>query len=172
MGSNLFRIFFRLAIIFTIIVFAMQPYNWFCGITNKCSPIEFSSLIPSREGEKPVDVFFEITNYRVDLKLEPVEDHISTVSGRKNVVIYRAKNLTNKTITFRAEFLIRPEFLKGHVKTFDCLCLGEHKLKGGEEAELKMSFAIDEKAVDVALENQAGPGGKNKDQIVLRYKVK
>ncbi len=153
----------------------MQPYNWFCGITNKCSPIEISSLIPRREGNKPVDVFFEITNYRADLKLEPAEDHISTVSGRKNVVAYRAKNLTNKTITFRTEFFVRPENLKDHVKTYDCLCFGEHKLKSGEEVELKMSFVIDEEAVDESLKNQQTKMGNSKDKdqnIVLRYKVK
>ena len=176
MSSSFFRIFMRLAIFFAIAVFALQPYNWFCKITNKCAAISLSRFIPAFEGKEPIEVAFEITNYREDLDIRVDKALISTVTGRKNTVIYRARNLTNQPIRFRTAFFTNPESAETMVKRYECLCANEYKLKKNEEIELKLVFALDKKIVKELFED--GDFGKRNDKndaserLVIRYKIK
>ena len=174
MSSSFFRIFIRFAIIFTIITFAIQPYNWFCNITNKCSSITISSLLPTFEGKQEIEVFFEVTSYREDLKITANQSTITTVSGRKNTVTYRAKNLTNRPIRFRANFLTDPDYAEKHIKRYECLCFREYKLKPNEEIELKMVFALNDKIIEEIADSKESKNNNKskKNSLMIRYKIK
>ncbi len=164
---RLFKLAIRLAIILVIIFIATQPFNWFCKLTNKCEPFYFSYYIPKREGTQPLLINLEVTNYRADLLFEPVESSLTTVSNRKNIVFYRAKNLTNHPIRFRPSFITEPQYATTFIKRYDCLCSQEYKLKADEEIQLKMRFEVSEK-------NYFEPrfGNHGGASLKLRYLVK
>jgi cytochrome c oxidase assembly protein Cox11 len=143
--SPLLRVFIRLAIVFAVIFFALQPFNWFCQITQKCRPFYFSYYLPKQEGRLPIRVNLEITNYRQNLELAAINPELTTFSNRINKVTYRAKNTSKKLIRFRTKLHIEPETIAKYVKRYQCLCMQEYRLKPGEEIDLPMEFLIDAK---------------------------
>jgi cytochrome c oxidase assembly protein Cox11 len=138
------KISLRIGIIFALIFFASKPYNFFCNLTNKCQPFYFSYLIPKKEGKTPVTLNFEITNYRQGLDFRVLSDSFQTVSNRKNIVNYSAKNTSNRTIKFNTELVVEPEYLEEYITRYQCLCSQQYSLKPNEEIKLRMIFLIDE----------------------------
>lgn len=138
----LLKLLIRFAIVFTVIFIAVQPYNWFCGITQKCDSFHFSYLIPRIEGNHNYNLKFNVVNFNKNLNFEVLDKSLTTVSNRKNVIHYRAKNLSKKTIYLRSKLKISPADLEKHIKIYDCLCTKVYKLKIGEEIDLKMTFEI------------------------------
>ena len=163
---NPFKLFTRVAITCAIILFAIQPYNWFCKISSKCESLEISRLLPTFEGDEPVNVVFEITNYREGLKLVPEIDMITTVKGRINEVTYHVKNTSNKLIKFRTVFEANPKKIIPHIKRHQCLCYQRYKLKKGEELTLKASFTLTQEAITMIKKQD------DNKPLVIRYKVK
>ena len=128
--------------VFTVIFIAVQPYNWFCGITQKCNTFHFSYLIPRKEGKDRFNIQLNVLNYSKNFSFESVEKSITTVPHRKNVVYYRAKNLSKKTIYLRPKLNIEPKEFEPYITIYDCLCTKVYKLKRGEEIEIKMTFKL------------------------------
>ena len=147
----LLRISFRLAVIFAIGIFLIQPFNWYCQITQSCRPFSFAYYMPKREGTVPVNVVLETQNYREGLEFTSIEHSLTTVAHRKNTATYRAKNLTKRPLRFRLNFYTNSEFFEKNITRFQCPCFHEYKLKGGEVLELKAEFEVG--------------FGKNEDQL-------
>lgn len=162
----LIRFAIRFAVIFAIIVVIIQPFNWFCQLTQQCRPFYFSYYLPKQEGAMPIDVIFESTNYREDLDFRPYENAISTVTNKKNTIIYLAKNLSEKTITFRPKLIVEPEYAEGYITRYECLCSHEYKLKKGESIEMTMEFEIDRK-----IEKDSKFMNKPEKSIKVRFKI-
>jgi cytochrome c oxidase assembly protein Cox11 len=140
MHPKLRNISYALAAII-IILLALQPYNRLCQYSGRCSQIYLSDLLPSREGTETITAFMEVLNYRSDLDFEVFEPrNLETVSGRKNTVTYRIKNLTDRTIKFRPQFSVQPKELEKYLVRSECLCFREHTLKKGEELILPTIF--------------------------------
>jgi len=139
------QILFRIAIIFAVIFFAIQPFNWFCQLTQSCRPFYFSKLLPRLEGEEKIIVDLEILSFRRDLEFKADKQSIETVTNRLNTVHYTAKNLSNRTIKFRPMLYIKPQELEGYIRRYQCLCFHSYKLKKGESIDLVMEFEIDDK---------------------------
>ncbi len=161
------RLFLRLAVICAVIFFAIQPFNWFCNISKKCQPIDISFSLPFNEGKEKINVAMEISNYRQDLEFTALKPQILTVTGRKNTVNYRAKNISTHKIKFRPTLTIEPENFDEYIKRYGCLCAQEYSLDPGEEITLKMSFALDKKLT-------ADEFYRSKENMVIkiRYSVK
>lgn len=150
------RFFIYSIALFLVIIIAMKPYNWFCQVSTKCQKVYVSDLFPSFEGNNDIDIVLEIKNYNADLDfLIMGYDTISTVSGRKNVVKYQIKNLTDNTINFRPKFYIEPKKLAKYVNLTDCLCFEKYSIDGGKELNLQASFKIDSDIDELFLEEEA-----------------
>lgn len=164
---SLLRITLRLIIIFAIITFAIQPFNWFCQITQKCSPFYISYYMPKRAGKMPLDIRFEITNYREDIIFFPAQKSLITVANKKHLITYHLKNSSQKTVTFRPQFSIEPEYAQKYLKRYQCLCFQQYRLKGGEEIDLTMEFEVDRD-----IENDKSfLRKKGEEPIVIRFKL-
>ncbi len=140
--NRFFHFAIRLALIFTIIFIAMQTFNGFCKITQKCSPFYFSYYLHGEEGSDPYKVVFGIDNYHTDLEFEPLESSITTVANRNNKITYRIKNNSDHFINFRIKLHVDPERARDGVVIYQCLCDSNYKLKKGEERILEMKFRI------------------------------
>lgn len=157
----------RIALISLVIVAAVQPYNWFCQITQKCDSFYFSQYLPKMKGKIPFDVMMEVTNYREDLDFRPTEPVIVTLSNQTNVVFYHAKNLSDKTISFRPQLIIEPDYAAKYFNRYECLCSHEYKLKPREERKLKMVFEIKKD-----IENEKNFSKQpNTNKLKVRYKI-
>lgn len=164
--NPLIRLLIRLAIIFVVIFVAIQPFNWYCQLTQKCQTFSLSYYLPHKEGTEPVNVAFEIKSYREDLEIEPLEPTMITVVERKNTVIYHAKNLSSHLIRFRPILRVEPEALEKYIVRYECLCSSNFKLKVGEAIQPQMRFSISHKIYD-------DPAFKNlTDKVIkIRYEI-
>lgn len=140
--NKFFHLTIRLALIFTVIFIALQTFNGFCKITQKCSPFYFSYYLHEEEGNNPYKVVFGIDNPNANLQFEAIEPSITTVANRNNVATYRIKNISNHFINFRIKLHVDPEIAKNDVIIYQCLCDSSYKLKKGEERILEMKFKI------------------------------
>ncbi len=137
------RKFVYLALTFLVLLVALQPYNRFCNFSGKCSAIYLSDLLPTTEGGTQILVVMEAMNYRSDLDFEVFEPRtLNTVSGKKNTVTYRVKNLSDHEIKFRPEFYVEPKEFEKYVSRQECLCFREHLIKKGEELILPTTFKL------------------------------
>jgi len=163
----LLRLTLRLAMVFVICFVAIQPFNWFCKLTNKCEPFYFSYHFLKPEGSREIQVNFGAMNYREDLEFTVDESSLTTVSNRMNIVTYRARNLSKRMIRFRPIMHIDPESSQRFIISYECPCSHEFKLKQGEEIELKMKFRIDDKIYNALDE-------RDRDQIKIKiiYRIK
>lgn len=164
---SLLQLALRLAIIFVICFVALQPFNLFCKLTNKCEPFSFSYEFWKREGSREIKVDFGIMNYREDLEFKVDEPSLVTVSNRMNVVTYHAKNLSKRVIHFRPMLHVDPESSQPFIKRYECPCSHEYKLKQDEEIELKMKFRIDEK-----IYKATDPRERGEVRVGIIYRIK
>ncbi len=162
-----FRLLKNIIIIVFVGFLLMQPYKWFCNITQKCRPISFSSLIPNYKGIDPLKLDFIVTNYRKDLDIRAEKTTLTTVSGEKNIIKYYMKNNSNRVMRFHLKMHFEPKELEKYLVRHHCLCFSRYKLKGGEEIEVESIFEIDNDII----------GNKNyreyiKEPFTIRYEVK
>jgi len=168
--SPLYRFLLRFAIVIIVLFFAIQPYNWFCALTQSCRPFYLSDLIPKKEGKLPLTVFLEIKSYNSKLVFEPVEPIIKTVAGRKNTATYRLKNLGKRRISLRPNLVIEPPYFENNLIRHECLCSHIYRLKPGEEIEVQMRFEIKEDIEQQIISRRNA--GLPEEQLKIRYEVK
>ena len=170
----LLRLSIRIAIVFVVIFFAAQPYNWFCQITQSCKPFYFSQLIPKKKGYVPIKITMEVTNYRKDIELKVLQSEVKTVSNQTNRVDYRVKNLTNRVQYLRPILHIEPEHFKKYIKFYNCICNNRYKIKPRQTLNLQMEFLLNED-IDYE-ENLTTSGLENQTpqnmEIKIRYEAK
>lgn len=160
-----FQIIIRLAIFCVVIFFLVQPFNWYCQITQSCRPFFFSYYMPKTKGIMPINIKFEVTNFQKNLDFRSDISELTTVTNQKNLVTYYAKNNSKKLIRFRPKLIVEPEFAEKYLKRYECLCFREYRLKPGEEIEMRMEFEI---------ERRMESDNRGKDpvtEMVIRYKI-
>jgi len=125
--------------------FASVPlYRMFCAATGYAGT-------PRRASEGSSQVSPEIVTVRFDgsvasnlnWSFEPVEHEIALHVGENRLAFYRAKNLSNQTLTGTATFNVTPENIGAYFTKVQCFCFKEQTLKAGETADLGVSFFID-----------------------------
>ncbi len=164
--SPIFKLLFRATLIVIVIFIVLQPYNLFCNVTSKCQAFYFSSLLPVSEGKDPINLIFEVNNFRGDIDFEPVEKTIETVSGRKNVVHFKATNVGKHLIRFRPTIYTKPDRAIEYIDRNDCICFHEYTLKKDETIDLKMEFRINKKFDEVKDRLKS-----EKDGVVIGFKL-
>ena len=170
----LLRLSIRIAIVFVVIFFAAQPYNWFCQITQSCRPFYFSQLIPKKKGNVPVIIKMEVTDYRRDIELTVLQSEVKTVSNKVNKVDYRVKNLTNRVQYLRPILHIEPEDFKKYIEFYNCICNNRYKIKPNQTLNLQMEFLLNENIDDEEKlwgEDMRNIASQNME-IKIRYEAK
>ena len=84
---------------------------------------------------------------KVDQSLEwefkPLKENIKVKIGENNIVKYQGKNISNKTITSTANFIVDPVAAQVYLIKTECFCFTEQTLKSGESQIFTMVFYID-----------------------------
>lgn len=142
--NNLTRNLVRFIIALVAIFVCIQPYNWFCQITQSCRPIYFSYYFPKREGDD-IKLFFEITNYNRDLLISTDQESLDTKINRKNLVTFRVENKSAKPIKFKPTLIVEPEEAAQYLVRYQCPCSHTFKVNGKNSLEFQMEFVVDDK---------------------------
>lgn len=163
----LLRLAIRVLLIVAIVGFAVQPYNWYCQLSQSCKSFKLSYYIPKSEGKKEFKVEVETENYYENVKLSMSENnHIKTPTNRKHVVTFRIKNLAKKRIILRPKLIIEPAEIAQYVNVYECPCRQQVKLISQQEVELRLEFDFEGK-----FEKLENFGRIIEEPIKLRIKI-
>jgi cytochrome c oxidase assembly protein Cox11 len=160
------RITLQIIAAFFVILFLIQPYNWFCQLSQSCKPFYLSYYLPKREGTKNINIDFSAENYRRDVTFTPDKPSLTTVSGRKNVVIYTIRNSSKKFIKVRPKMIIEPKEVEDFIIRHECLCFKQYTIKAGGSLELRLEFELDKKIETHEFENRIREKG-----FEIRFKI-
>ena len=161
--NPLLLIAIRFAAILTIAFFAIQPFNWFCQISQKCQPFFLSYYFPKEIG-KQIKLSVNALDYSEKVEFTVLKPEGESYTNWKTLAIYHVKNISKKTINFRPALIVEPKYVEKYLIRYQCLCLHKYRLKAGEEIDMKMEFMIDKK-----IENDER---FNKDELInIGYKI-
>ncbi len=94
--------------------------------------------------DRNINVAFDANvNSRLNWSFKPVQRKITLKIGESGQVFYRAKNLSDRTITGTAVYNATPMFVGKFFTITDCFCFTSHTLKPGQSVDLPVSFFID-----------------------------
>ena len=150
--KNKFVIFYIFNIILLLIVLLLAiPASKFLSKIN-LNDNEFvkgqAVINPDAKSPKVIDRTMEIKLVaEVDSLLEwdfkVLQDTISVKIGENKTISYQGKNLSGRTITSTANFVVSPESIHPYLVKTECFCFIEQTLKPEESKIFTMVFYLD-----------------------------
>ena len=150
--KNKFVIFYIFNIILLLIVLLLAiPASKFLSKINLADN-EFAKgqvvINPDAKSPKVIDRTMKIKLVaEVDRLLawdfKVLQDTISVKIGENNTISYKGKNLSGRTITSTANFVVSPESIHPYLVKTECFCFTEQTLKPEESKIFTMVFYLD-----------------------------
>ena len=150
--KNKFAIFYIFNIILLLIVLLLAiPASKFLSKINLADN-EFVTgqavINPNAKSPKVIDRTMEIKLVaKVDSLLEwdfkVLQDTINVKIGENKIISYKGKNLSDRTITSTANFVVSPESIYPYLVKTECFCFTEQTLKPEESKIFTMVFYLD-----------------------------
>ena len=150
--KNKFAIFYIFNIILLLIVLLLAiPASKFLSKINLADN-EFVTgqavINPNAKSPKVIDRTMEIKLVaEVDSLLEwdfkVLQDTINVKVGENKIISYKGKNLSDRTITSTANFVVSPESIYPYLVKTECFCFTEQTLKPEESKIFTMVFYLD-----------------------------
>ena len=150
--KNKFLIFFIVNIFLLLIVLLLSiPATKFLSKINLDDNefVEDQTIInPKAISPKIIDRkitinFIAKVDSSLEWKFKPLQDTIDVKIGENKIIEYEGKNLSNRTITSTANFIVEPEASQAYLVKTECFCFTEQTLKPGESKIFAMVFYID-----------------------------
>ncbi len=129
------------------LAFASVPlYRIFCETTGFNGTTQRAKTAPGPIVGKQVSVRFD-ANVAPTLpwRFEPEKNTQIVTVGERQMAIFRARNLSARTITGSAAFNVSPPEAGKYFTKIQCFCFTQQTLKPGEEARLPVIFFVDPK---------------------------
>jgi len=127
--------------------YALVPmYNVLCkslGINGKTSGQTAMSTEPVDMSRTITIQFLSTMNKNIPWDFKP---HLRTIRihpGENKRIVYRAHNLTDKTMTVQAIPSVTPGLAAAYLKKTECFCFTQQTMKGHEEMDWPLIFHID-----------------------------
>ena len=150
--KNKFVIFYIFNIVLLLIVLLLAiPASKFLSKVNLADN-EFVTgqavINPNAKSPKVIDRTMEIKLVaKVDSFLEwdfkVLQDTINVKIGENKIISYKGKNLSDRTITSTANFVVSPESIYPYLVKTECFCFTEQTLKPAESKIFTMVFYLD-----------------------------
>ena len=155
---------FLFALSMLVLSYASVPlYKLFCQVTGYGgTPMQVDSLSGTIVNEKVKIRFDSSIEKNAKLFFEPVSNKITTKIGEKNLIFYKAKNLSDEPVLATAIFNVTPLNAAQYFNKIECFCFEEQAFEPGQEVEMPVSFFIDS---DI-LKNK---NMKSIDELTLSY---
>ena len=160
--SLLFFVIFMIGLTFA----AVPLYKLFCQVTGyggtpKISKLNQSSKNLSAIKEIKIEFNSDI-NKKLNWAFKPMQRSINIKLGETVLAFYKAKNLSNESVTGTATYNILPFEAATYFNKIDCFCFTNQTLESGEEVVLPVNFYIDPKILE-------DPTVKHLNSIILSY---
>ncbi len=154
--KNKFIIFFLINILLLIFIFlvSLPLYNSLTKYFKKeyLSDNEFvkNSVIINPEAISPEIIdrtinikFIAEVDSALNWDFKALQNTIEVKVGENNIIKFKGKNLSNKTITSTANFIASPDIIMPYLIKTECFCFTEQTLKPGESQIFTMVFFLD-----------------------------
>ena len=83
------------------------------------------------------------TNEDLPWEFKPVQISMDIRIGETGLAFYRARNMSDRTITGTATFNVTPDKAGIYFNKVDCFCFTEQVLKPGESIDMPVTFFVD-----------------------------
>lgn len=128
---------------------AVPLYQMFCQVTGFGGTTQRATAAPSVILDQTMTVRFDATiSGSLPWTVEPVERTVDVKLGETRVVVYRAVNRSNQTVTGTASFNVTPEAAGQYFNKLECFCFTEQRLEPGQSVEMPVSFFVDPAMLD------------------------
>jgi len=138
-----------LALAMVGLAFASVPlYRIFCQVTgfNGTTQRASSAVAPGPVAGEEVSVRFDANvSPTLPWRFEPERNTQIVTIGAREMAVFRAKNLSARTITGSAAFNVSPPQAGKYFTKIQCFCFTQQVLKPGEEARMPVIFYVDPK---------------------------
>lgn len=123
-------------------------YQLFCQVTGFGGTTQKAEAAPHETLDRVMRVRFD-ANVSRDLQWEfkPMQTEVSVKLGEEMLIFYKAKNISNETLTGIASFNVTPEKSGPYFNKIACFCFNNQTLAPGEEVEMPVSFFVDPELV-------------------------
>ena len=133
------------------LAFASVPlYRIFCQVTGFDGTTQRADTgaAPGPVAGKQVSVRFDANvSPTLPWRFEPERNTQIVTIGEREMAIFKAKNLSARTITGSAAFNVSPPQAGKYFTKIQCFCFTQQVLKPGEEARMPVIFYVDPKFV-------------------------
>jgi len=131
------------------LAFASVPlYRIFCQVTgfNGTTQRAENARAPGPVAGKEVSVRFDANvSPTLPWRFAPERNTEIVTIGEREMAVFRAKNLSARTITGSAAFNVTPPQAGKYFTKIQCFCFTQQVLKPGEEARMPVIFYVDPK---------------------------
>lgn len=148
--------------------FAAVPlYDLFCrttgfaGTTMRISE-EQAAGIQAAQGNMISVRFDSNVSSALPWSFRPEQSRETVTIGARDMMIFVAKNLSDRPITGTATFNVTPSQAGAFFTKVQCFCFTEQTLQPGEEVRMPVVYYVDPKILD-------DPDGRNVREITLSY---
>ncbi|HLI13697.1 MAG TPA: cytochrome c oxidase assembly protein [Alphaproteobacteria bacterium] len=126
-------------------------YRIFCSVTGFGGQTRRAEVVAAKPSDRLITVRFD-TNVAPGLPWDfaPEKIKVETHLGEPTLVWFRAKNLSQETITGQAAYNVTPFESALYFTKTQCFCFTEEKLGPGESARMPVVFYIDPKMTEDA----------------------
>tara|TARA_Y100000590_G_scaffold58258_1_gene61482 strand:+ start:274 stop:813 length:540 start_codon:yes stop_codon:yes gene_type:complete len=140
----------NILLILFILLFSIPAYKYLSKKNLNSNTFVKDQIIINPEAKSPAILdrvvkikFIAKVNKSLDWEFEPLQENIQVKIGESKIIKYKGKNVSNKTITSTANFLVDPEAAQAYLIKTECFCFTEQTLKSGESQIFTMVFYID-----------------------------
>ena len=140
----------NILLILFILLFSIPAYKYLSKKNLNSNTFVKDQIIINPEAKSPTILnrvvkikFIAKVDKSLDWEFEPLQENIQVKIGESKIIKYKGKNVSNKTITSTANFLVDPEAAQAYLIKTECFCFTEQTLKSGESQIFTMVFYID-----------------------------
>jgi len=150
--KNKFIIFFtfNIFLLFIILLLAIPASEFLSKINLDDNEFVSEQVIINSNSKPPIIIdrimeikFIAQVDSLLEWKFKALEDNVRIKIGENKIVNYEGKNLSNRSITSTANFVVSPESISPYLVKTECFCFTEQTLKPGETKIFTMVFYLD-----------------------------
>ena len=139
------KISLKLLVAFAVIFFLVQPFNWYCQLTQKCQPFYLTYYFPKKEGTQTITAFISGQSRFRDIDFVSDRYAVETVANRKNIVKFTLKNNSKKITYVFPKMTVNPPSAKDYIINYECPCFQSFRLKPKEVLIVNYEFEFNDK---------------------------
>lgn len=128
---------------------AVPLYDMFCKATGYGGTTQVAKVGPAGTLDRVMKVRFDgNASPGLGWAFAPVENEVSVRIGETKLALFKAKNVSDRTITGTASYNVAPDSMGAYFSKIQCFCFTEQTLKPGEEIDMPVVFFVDPSLAD------------------------